>query len=376
MNSHSIISRKRPIRVLLAGGGTGGHAYPAIAIADAIRTARPDAVIAFAGSPDKIEFRVVPQAGYAIHPITVQGLQRKLTAQNLLMPLRVAKGIKESVELIQEFDADVVVGTGGFVAMPVLLAARYLVRPIVIQEQNAFMGLTNRVASRFAQSIHIAFEEARPKKTRAKVYLSGNPVRSGLAGADKSEGKAFYGLDHAEKILLIFGGSLGSMVINQVVGDLIGSLLAIPGLGIIWQTGDRYYDRYEKTVAAHPRLKLVKYIDRMDLAMAASDLAVCRSGASTCAELMLTRTPSIMVPSPNVAEDHQAKNAQSIERNGACTLLPEKELKNQLVEKVVALVSSDAELKRMAAKASGLAKPHAAKEIAADVILIAESHSR
>ena len=151
--------------------------YPAIAIADAIRKTRPDSVIAFAGSPDKIEFRVVPAAGYPIHPITVQGLQRKLTAQNLLMPFLVAKGLKESSELIQEFDPDVVVGTGGFVAMPVLLAARYLLRPTVIQEQNAFMGLTNRVASRFARSIHIAFEEARPKRTSAQVYLSGNPVR-------------------------------------------------------------------------------------------------------------------------------------------------------------------------------------------------------
>ncbi len=373
MNRTTAISKRRPSRVLIAGGGTGGHVYPAIAIADAIRKTRPDSVIAFAGSPDKIEFRVVPAAGYPIHPITVQGLQRKLTAQNLLMPFRVAKGLKESSELIQEFDPDVVVGTGGFVAMPVLLAARYLLRPTVIQEQNAFMGLTNRVASRFARSIHIAFEEARPKRTRAQVYLSGNPVRSEMAGANKEEGRAYYQMERADKVLLVFGGSLGSLAMNEAMNTLVGSLLAIPGLGVIWQTGERYFDRYMESVAPHPRLKMLKYIDRMDLALAAADLAVCRSGASTCAEIMLTRKPSIMVPSPNVAEDHQTKNALSIERQGGCVLLPESEMKDGLVNAVSTLIASDSKLQAMAKSAGALAKPEAANEIAFDVVRIAES---
>lgn len=360
----------------MTGGGTGGHVYPAIAIADAIRAKRPDATISFAGSPDKIEWRIVPQAGYPIHPITVQGLQRKLTAQNLLMPFRVAKGLKESTELIQEYDADVVVGTGGFVALPVLLAARYLVRPVVVQEQNAFMGLTNRLTSRFAHSVHLAFEEARPKRIKGRVHMHGNPVRADLALANKGEGKAFFNLDQADKIVLIFGGSGGSHAINEVIAAEIGGLLAIPGLGIIWQTGDRYYSRFAESVPAHPRFKMVKYIDRMDLAYAAADLAICRSGASTCAELMLTGTPSIMVPSPNVTEDHQTKNAQSIEKQGACELLPESQLKVELLNRVKRLVNDEGRLSSMSKKAALLARPHAAERIADDVLMIAELHTQ
>jgi UDP-N-acetylglucosamine--N-acetylmuramyl-(pentapeptide) pyrophosphoryl-undecaprenol N-acetylglucosamine transferase len=373
LNKSALISTKRELRVLMAGGGTGGHVYPAIAIADAIRAERPGTVITFAGSPDKIEFRVVPKAGYPINPITTQGLQRKLTAQNLLMPFRVAKGLKESSDLIQQFNADVVVGTGGFVAMPVLLAARYLVRPVVIQEQNAFMGLTNRVASKFAESIHVAFEEARPKKAKARVHLTGNPVRADLAQASKPEGRAHFELDRVDKIVLISGGSLGAQALNEAIATHISALLSDSGLGIIWQTGDRYFERYSQSIPSHPRLKMVRYLERMDLALAAADLAVCRSGASTCAELMLTGTPSIMVPSPNVAEDHQTKNAQSIERQGACEMLPEMQLKAELVDRVHRLVSDDARLARMSKKAFGLARPDAARDIARDVIMIAEN---
>ncbi len=360
----------------MTGGGTGGHVYPAIAIADAIRAKRPGASISFAGSPDKIEWRIVPEAGYPISPITVQGLQRKLTAQNLLMPFRVAKGLRESTQLIQQFDADVVVGTGGFVALPVLLAARYLVRPIVVQEQNAFMGLTNRLASRFAHSIHLAFEEARPQKVKGKVHMNGNPVRADLSKASKSEGRAFFDLERADKIVLIFGGSGGSLAINEAVATQLSGLLAIPGLGIIWQTGDRYFDRFSESVSAHPRLRLLKYIDRMDMAFAAADLAVCRSGASTCAELMLTGTPSLMVPSPNVTEDHQTKNALSIEKQGACELLPESLLKSELLDRIKQLLDANGRLLAMSKQAAHLARPHAAERIAEDVLMIAELHNQ
>ena len=360
----------------MTGGGTGGHAYPAIAIADAIRQLNPNAVLQFAGSPDKIEFRIVPEAGYPIHPITVQGLERKLTAKNLAMPLKVAQGLRESTALIREFDADVVVGTGGFVALPVLLAARYLVRPVVIQEQNAFMGLTNRVASLFADSIHLAFEEAKPKGKRATIHMSGNPVRSELANADKAAGLAHFNLAQTNKVLLIFGGSGGSLALNEAVSKEIGRLLNEEGLGIIWQTGDRYFERYNAVVQKHPRLNLLKYIDRMDLALACADLAVCRSGASTCAELMLTGTPSIMVPSPNVAEDHQTKNAESIAKNGACEVLKESLLSSELFSRTQSMLGDPSRLATMHSKALTLARPKAAKMIAQDVLNIAEYNQR
>lgn len=360
----------------MTGGGTGGHAYPAIAIADAIRQLSPNAVIQFAGSPNKIEFRIVPEAGYPIHPITVQGLERKLTARNLALPLKVAQGLREASALIREFDADVVVGTGGFVALPVLLAARYLVRPVVIQEQNAFMGLTNRVASLFAESIHLAFEEARLKGRKATIHLSGNPVRAELANAKKPEALDHFNLGHTKQVVLIVGGSGGSLALNEVVSKEIGRLLNTDGLGIIWQTGERYFDRFEASLPKHPRLTMLKYIDRMDLALASADLVVCRSGASTCAELMLTGTPSLMVPSPNVAEDHQTKNAESIAKKGASEVLKEASLSSEFLPRVQSLLANSAKLESMRAAARTLAKPKAAKMIAQDVLNIAENFRR
>ena len=345
--------------------------YPAIAIADAVRARRPDAIIQFAGSREKLEFTAVPKAGYPIHPITVQGLQRKLTKDNLVLPFKVAKGLHDSLSLVREFNPDVVVGTGGYVALPVLLAARYLVKPVLIQEQNAFMGLTNRVASKFAASIHLAFEEATPKRRRNRVRMSGNPVRKGLAQAEQADGKAFYNLEKARNILFVFGGSMGSQALNAAVSKQLKSLLDIEGLGIIWQTGSRYFERYSSSVASHPRLNLVKYIDRMDLAYAAADIALCRSGASTCSELMMTGTPSILVPSPNVTEDHQTKNARSMEKQGASILVPESEIEQGMAERVKALLASEATLSKMSACALKLARPEAADDIALDVLHLA-----
>jgi len=350
--------------------------YPAISIADAIMKKRADAVVSFAGSPDKIEWKAVPGAGYPIHPITVQGLQRKLTAQNLVMPFKVIKGLRESVSLIQQFDADVVVGTGGYVALPVLLAARYLVRPILIQEQNAFMGLTNRVASKFASSIHLAFDEATPSKSKARVSLSGNPVRSNLADADPDEGRAFYEMEGVDHVLFVFGGSMGSQALNEAMAEALNKLLSIDGLGIIWQTGTRYFERFQQAIPTHRRLKMLKYIDRMDLAYAATDLALCRSGASTCSELMITGTPSILVPSPNVAEDHQTKNARSMEKQDASQVLPESALRADLVQRVKSLLDDPKRIERMSRAASRLARPNAADEIAEDTLNLAEMRQR
>ncbi|MDX1479973.1 MAG: UDP-N-acetylglucosamine--N-acetylmuramyl-(pentapeptide) pyrophosphoryl-undecaprenol N-acetylglucosamine transferase, partial [Saprospiraceae bacterium] len=269
----------RSPRILFAGGGTGGHVYPAIAIADAVRALEPEAAIAFAGTQDRMEWEAVPKAGYAIHPITVSGLQRSLSPQNLSFPFKLMKGLKQSWDLVGDFDADVVVGTGGYVSGPVLLAASWRGRPIVIQEQNAHAGLTNRLLSKRAEHIHIAFPEAKGPFPAEKCILSGNPTRKELQGVDQMKAREFFGVPANASMLFVFGGSLGSGAINDAMERHLPVLLEDESVHILWQSGTRYYDNLSARVMEHPRLRLQKYVDRMDLAYAATDVALCRAGA-------------------------------------------------------------------------------------------------
>ena len=362
---------KRAPRILLAGGGTGGHVYPAIAIANAIRALEPEAAIAFAGTQDHLEWDAVPKAGYAIHPITVSGFHRKQPLRNLSLPFKLAKGMTQSWALVGHFDADVAVGTGGYVSGPVLMAASWRGRPVVLQEQNAYAGVTNRLLSKRAAQIHIAFPEAKGWFPEEKCRLSGNPTRAALLEADYAAARANFDVPEDASLLFVFGGSLGSLALNTAMEKHLKTLLADEGVYVIWQTGRLYYERLKARVEDHARLHLLQYIDRMDLAYAAADLALCRAGAITCSELMVTGTPSILVPSPNVAEDHQTKNAQSMERAGAALLAPEAALDAVLVEKVPALLNDKARRTEMTQAALDAARPDAATRIARDVLRLA-----
>lgn len=345
--------------------------YPAIAIADAIREIEPAAVIEFGGTRERMEWTAVPKAGYAIHPITVSGFQRQLSLRNLAFPFRLARGFMQSVQLVYAFRPDVVVGTGGYVSGPVLLAANLLRRPIVLQEQNAYAGVTNRILARVARSIHIAFPEAKNYFDAKYCTLSGNPTRRELREASRSQGRKHLGIPDDARLLFVFGGSLGSEALNAAMERNIDELLAREDLYIYWQSGERYFDALEKRVADHDRLQLVKYVDRMDLAYAAADMALCRAGAITCSELLVTETPAVLVPSPNVAEDHQTKNAISLKTGGAAEILPESELESGLVSAVEALLADSERLEMMKRAARALAKPDAAETIARDVLGIA-----
>jgi UDP-N-acetylglucosamine--N-acetylmuramyl-(pentapeptide) pyrophosphoryl-undecaprenol N-acetylglucosamine transferase len=358
-------------RVLFAGGGTGGHVYPAIAIADAIKDLEPGASIEFAGTRERMEWQAVPKAGYAIHPITVSGFQRSLSPRNLLFPLRLARGFLQSIMLVNSFKPDVVVGTGGYVSGPVLLAANLLRKPIVIQEQNAYAGMTNKVVGRVARSIHIAFPEAKEYFDATYCKLSGNPTRKELTEARRDEARTHLGIPDGARLLFVFGGSLGSGAINDAMEKALDDLLDREDLYIYWQSGERYYEDLSARVKSHDRLQLVKYVDRMDTAYAAADLALCRAGAITCSELLVTETPAVLVPSPNVAEDHQTKNAMSLRSGGAAELLPESELNDRLVSIVNELLDDRERLELMKQAARGLAKPDAAMNIARDVLSIA-----
>ena len=358
-------------RILFAAGGTGGHVYPALAVADVIREMIPEAAIAFAGTQERMEWEAVPRAGYAIHPITVSGLQRKLTAKNLVFPFRLLKGFIQSLELVKGFDADVAVGTGGFVAGPVLLAASMQKRPILIQEQNAFAGMTNRLLARRADRIHIAFEAAKSAFPANKCILSGNPVRPELSSGDTSEAHHYFDIPEGAQVLLVFGGSLGAAALNRALERDHLSLLEDKNIYLIWQTGALYHDRLQDSVAVHPRLRLCKYLNRMDLAYALADLVLCRAGAITCSELAATGSAALLVPSPNVAEDHQTRNAQSLVEAGAAALLPESELEASLLSTLRSLLADAPRRAKMGAKARLLSRPEAAQDIAHDVLALA-----
>ena len=358
----------RSPRILMAGGGTGGHVYPAIAIAHAIRSLEPEAAIAFAGTRDHIEWSAVPQAGFAIHPITVSGFSRSRPLRNLSFPLKLAKGLAQSWTLVGDFDADVAVGTGGYVSGPVLMAAHMRGRPVVAQEQNAYAGVTNRLVSRRAAQIHIAFPEARKWFPEQKCRLSGNPTRAELLHGQRRAAREAFGAPQDARILFVFGGSLGSQALNTAMEKHWRWLLEDDKVFILWQTGELYFDRLHPRMEEHPRLRLFKYVDRMDLAYAAADLALCRAGAITCSELQVTATPAILVPSPHVAEDHQTQNARSMRRSGAALMAAETEIDAAFTTFAPQLLKDRTRRETMAAAARKAARPDAARRIARDVL--------
>jgi len=366
------MTSQRPPRILFAGGGTGGHVYPAIAIANAVRKKCPEAIVAFAGSKNRIEWTAVPAAGYPIHSVTVQGLLRGFSLSNILknlkLPFVIGKGMQESLRLISAFDPDVAVGTGGFVSAPVILAAHLKKRPVLIQEQNAHVGLTNKFLARFADRIHAAFADTLNVFPADRTTISGNPTRKGLAETSKEEARAFFDIQQGQRVLIILGGSGGARAINDTFQRQLEDFLYRRNVVVIWQTGAKYFNRLDDELDKHPRLRLMKFIDRMDYAYAVADLAICRSGALTCSELMITGTPSILIPSPNVAEDHQTRNAESMVEAGAARMLPESKMNTQLYEVWEELWEDEKELARISASALQHGSPDAASIIADDVL--------
>ncbi len=364
-------------RVLFACGGTGGHVYPAIAIADAVRRLRPEAAVAFAGTRDRMEWEAVPKAGYPIRAVTVSGFQRSLSAsaiaKNLAFPFKLAKGLYESWRLVGAFDPDVVVGTGGYASGPVGLAASLRGVPLVLQEQNAYAGATNKLLAGRADTVFLAFEAAVPYFGGAATEISGNPVRQDLVEVDRAQARAHWDIPADADVLLAMGGSLGAGPINGALKLHLDALLADERAFVIWAAGKRYYDTLVKAVPEHPRLRLVPYLDRMDLAYAAADLALCRSGAITCSELAVTGTPSVLVPSPNVTADHQTKNALALAQVGAATLLPETDLTRRFQDVVPTLLHDADARDAMARAALQIARPEAADTIAQAVVALADA---
>ena len=363
-----------PLKVLLAAGGTGGHVYPAIAIADELKRSRPDADILFVGTKDRMEWDAVPRSGYDIKSVWISGFHRRLTPQNLLFPFKLITSTIQSVSILKQFKPDVLVACGGFAAGPVGWVASKMGIPIVIQEQNSFPGVTNRLLAKHAELIFTAFEGARKFLPEEKVRLEGNPVRNQLTVADKKDSIKAYGFKQKNPVLLVMGGSGGAAAINSAMLENLEELHDALGLQIIWQCGPRYFDELNKKLSeeTYPNVRLTAYIDDMSLAYGAADLVLTRSGASTCSELMLLGQPAIFVPSPNVAGDHQAKNASSMVKAGAAIHLKEEDMDMEMTSIIKKVIFSEKKLKKMSDSMLHLARPNAASNIATEIINLAE----
>lgn len=358
----------RKLKFILSGGGTGGHIYPAIAIANELKTRFPDAEFLFVGAQDKMEMQKVPQSGYAIEGLWIAGLQRKLTLQNAMFPLKLVSSLLKSRQIIKKFKPDVVIGTGGFASGPLLQTANTLNIPTVIQEQNSYPGITNKLLSKKANAICVAYENLEQFFPKNKIVFTGNPVRQDILDIDskRSEALSYFNLDENKKTLLVIGGSLGARRINQLIAKEI-DFLRNNNLQIIWQCGNLYMSDY-KHFSEVENVQVVSFIDRMDLIYAAADFVISRAGASSVSELCLVGKPTIFIPSPNVAEDHQTKNAKAIvDKNGAL-LIKESELDEKFESVFNKLIHDENLQKSLSENMKQLGKPNATKDIVEQIV--------
>lgn len=357
---------KKP-RFIISGGGTGGHIYPAVAIANELKSRYPEAEFLFVGAKDKMEMQKVPQAGYAIKGLWISGIQRKLTLDNAMFPFKLLSSMWNSFRIIKSFKPDVVIGTGGFASGAVLKVASMLGIPTVIQEQNSYPGITNKLLAKKANKICVAYENLERFFPKDKMILTGNPVRQDLINeASKSEAIAYFKLDANKKTLLVLGGSLGARRINQLIEKELDFLLS-QNIQIIWQCGKLYLNDYSK-YNAKENVQVVAFIDRMDLVYAAADIVISRSGASSVSELCIVGKPTIFIPSPNVAEDHQTKNAKAISDKNGAILIRESELETQFETVFYDLISNESKQAELSQNIKKLALPNATKQIADEIM--------
>lgn len=358
------------MRYLITGGGTGGHIYPALSIARALSDLDPEAALLYVGTATGREASIVPQSGLDFATIASGGVINLGLLQKARGALRAARGVLEALGHIRRFRPDVVIGTGGFVSGPVLAAARLARVPVVIQEQNAFPGVTNRLAARWATAVFVPYEEARahfPKGVR--LILAGNPVRPEVAAATREAGRAALGLRAEDRVLVIMGGSGGARDFNRVAAEAV-MRLEVPGLRVVHITGERYFEQVKAQYGdSAPHVILLPYAHNMPEVYAAADAGLFRAGALTLAEIQVRGLPSVLIPSPNVTHNHQEWNARTLERRGAAVVLREANLTTaDLAAALTRLLTDEAQAERMRAALAELADPGAAETIARRII--------
>lgn len=362
-------------RVIISGGGTGGHIFPAIAIADEIKKRNPEVEILFVGAIGKMEMEKVPAAGYAIKGLTIAGFQRKLTFSNFLLPFKIIKSLLTARGIIKNFNPQVVVGVGGYASGPTLKAASMLNIPTLVQEQNSFPGKTNKLLAKNVSTICTAYEGLDKFFPKEKITLTGNPVRSEMVNIDGKREEAFryYQLDPSKKTILVIGGSLGARTLNQSMLNHY-NLLIENDIQVLWQSGKLYFNTLQKEIEGreHKNIKLVQFIDRMDLAYAAADVVISRAGAISVSELCLIKKPVILVPSPNVAEDHQTKNAMALVNKKAAILVKDIHANEILIPSAIELLNNEKKKLELIDEIAKLGKPNATESIVNELEKIAK----
>lgn len=364
------MSNEQPYRLIISGGGTGGHIFPAIAIANAFRERYQDAQILFVGARGKMEMTRVPDAGYRIIGLWISGIQRKLTLSNLLFPVKLVVSYIRAAVILKRYKPHAVVGTGGYASGPIMIAATRFRIPSIIQEQNSFAGLANKQVAEKVSKVCVAYDGMERFFPKEKIVFTGNPVRKDIitVGEKRQAATNHFGFDPDTKTLLIIGGSLGARTINECIIQGIDILLDAQ-IQIIWQTGSGYYDKYRAQLA-HKDLRKIRvrdFVREMDLAYAAADVVISRSGAVAVSELCIAGKATIMVPSPNVAEDHQTKNAMALVEKDAAIMVSDKDARKELVDQALKLLFDEQKARRLSDNILKLARPNATRDIVNEI---------
>lgn len=359
------------LRVIISGGGTGGHIFPAIAIANTIRKKMPDAQILFVGAIGRMEMEKVPQAGYEIKGLPIAGFQRGSVIKNLRLPFKLLNSLLSAFGTIKEFKPDVAIGVGGYASGPLLRVASLCGVPTVIQEQNSFAGITNKLLAKKASVICTAYEGMEFVFPKEKIVLTGNPVRSEIVNmnAAREEAVRYFGLNPQKKTILILGGSLGAKTLNKSVEAAIERIKA-SDIQILWQTGKIYFDECSKLAEGVPHLHATMFIDRMDLAYTCADVIVSRAGALSISELQIVGKPVILVPSPNVAEDHQTHNAMALVKKDAAIMIKDEEAKLNLIGAAFDLLNDETAQQKLSSNIRKMAIPDATEKIVGEILKV------
>ena len=363
------------LRFIISGGGTGGHIFPAIAIANALKSRVPDSEFLFVGAEGRMEMEKVPAAGYKIVGLWISGLQRRLTLSNLSFPFKVVSSLIRAKNILKQFKPHAVIGTGGYASGPMLRVASTAGIPTLIQEQNSYPGITNKILSARVNRVCVAYHGMEKYFPPSKIIFTGNPVRQDILNLQGKRARAMevFSLDANKKTLLVIGGSLGARTINQSIASGIGKI-SEAGYQVIWQTGKAFLPTASESIKSLSGIFVSDFITKMDLAYAAADVVVSRAGASSVSELCLIGKASILVPSPNVAEDHQTKNAMALVNEGAAVLVKDRDAQSQLVEKLLELFSNDELRTELEIKIKQLGTPNSADLIAGEILKLVQDN--
>jgi UDP-N-acetylglucosamine--N-acetylmuramyl-(pentapeptide) pyrophosphoryl-undecaprenol N-acetylglucosamine transferase len=358
-------------KVIISGGGTGGHVFPAIAIANGLKEQLPAVEILFVGANGKLEMTKVPEAGYKIEGLNISGFQRSLSAKNLMFPFRVIESVLRSRKIVNSFKPDIAIGVGGYASGPLLYVAAKKGIPTLLQEQNSYPGVTNKMLAKRAKKICVAYDGLELFFPKEKIVITGNPVRQTIGNSKylQNDAKIFFKLDYKKPLILVIGGSLGARTLNDSLFAQIEKLNT-SGVQVLWQCGKLYYEEFKTKMDTgnYPNIHLTQFITEMDIAYSAADLIISRAGAISISELCIIGKPVILVPSPNVAEDHQTKNAMALVNKEAAVLVKDKDARTDLVNVAMNLIADAPKMEKLAANIKTLARPKATENIVKQII--------